>query len=87
MIVGVGDIGSFSRKVFKQIKKSIGMTTKLILEKLDLIKSELDYIKEHMVDADSILSEDDREALEQARKEHAEGKTKSLKQLKTELGL
>ena len=63
------------------------MTTKLILEKLDLIKSELDYIKEHMVDADSILSEDDREALEQARKEHAEGKTKSLKQLKKELGL
>lgn len=51
---------------------------KLILEKLDAIKSELTYIKKHMVDIDVVLTEDDVESLQEAEKELKEGKTKRL---------
>ena len=47
--------------------------TKQILDKLEGIKTDLDYIKSHMTDVDFILTEDDFEALEEARnnlKEH-----------------
>ena len=55
--------------------------------KLDTIKSELDYIKEHMVDADMILTEDDRKALKEANEDLGKGKTTSLKELKKEMGI
>ena len=55
--------------------------TKLILEKLDVIKEELDYIKDHMVDVDTILRADDKAALEEARKECKKGETTSLEDL------
>ncbi len=58
-----------------------------ILEKLESIKSELDYLKEHMVDIDSILTEDDFQALKESEKEHKEGKTIKLKDLKKQLDL
>ena len=61
--------------------------TKQILDKLSNIKSELNYIKEHMVDVDTILTEDEKVALEKARKEYENGKTISLKDLEKELGL
>ena len=59
----------------------------LIMEKLNDIKSELDYIKRHMVDIDTILTEDDKKALEEAREEFKKGKTTSLEGLKKELDL
>ena len=34
--------------------------TKQIMEKLDIIKSELDYIKKNMVSADAILTKEDK---------------------------
>ena len=61
--------------------------TKVVAEDLREIKNDLKYIKEHMVDIDSILSEDDRTAIREARKELKEGKTTSLSALKKELGL
>ena len=60
---------------------------KEIIERLDAIKSELDFIKENMVDRDSILTEDDRKALEEAEKEFKQGKTTSISNLKKELGI
>ena len=53
---------------------------------LKLIRSDLEYLKEHIVDVDSILTDDDLEALKQAKKEHKEGKTVKLEDLKKRLG-
>ncbi len=52
--------------------------TRIIIEKLDSIKLELDYIKKHMADVDTILTEDDMESLEEAERDLREGKTKRL---------
>lgn len=52
--------------------------TKIIIEKLDSIKSELDYIKRHIVDFDTVLTEDDMDSLQEAEKDLKERKTKSL---------
>ncbi|MBI5332425.1 MAG: hypothetical protein HZB65_02545 [Candidatus Aenigmarchaeota archaeon] len=57
------------------------------MEKLETIEKELKDIKEHMVDIDSILTEDDYEALLEYRKEKKAGKLISHKQLKKELGI
>ncbi|MEK6818552.1 MAG: hypothetical protein AABY10_01315, partial [Nanoarchaeota archaeon] len=51
---------------------------------LDVIKAELDYIKEHMVDVDTILTSEEEEILEQSIKEFKEGKTTSLEELEKE---
>ena len=61
--------------------------TKVVAEDLREIKNDLKYIKEHMVGIDSVLSEDDRTAIREARKELKEGKTTPLSALKKELGL
>ena len=60
---------------------------KLILDKLDSIHIEIDYIKKHMVDADSVLTEGDYKSLVEYRKEKSSGKLVSHEQLKKELGL
>ena len=52
--------------------------TKQILEKLEAIKLELDYIKKHMTDMDTILTDDDIESLKEAEKDFRTGKTKRL---------
>ena len=55
---------------------------KQIMEKLDTIKSELDFIKEHMVDVDTLLSAEEEKHLEQSIQEYREGKTISLETFK-----
>ena len=50
----------------------------VILDKLNEIKSELDYIKRHMANTDTILTEDDLEALKAAEEDLKKGKTVSL---------
>ena len=52
--------------------------SKLILDKLDSIRAELDYIKEHIVDMDFVLTDDDVEALQEAERDLKEGRTKRL---------
>ena len=49
---------------------------KLILQKLDVLKAEIDYIKEHIVDI--TLTEDDISSLKEAEKDLKAGKTKRL---------
>ena len=51
---------------------------KQILEKLDEIKSELDYIKRHMKDMDIVLTDEDIESLKEAEKDLKAEKTKRL---------
>ncbi|HLC60216.1 MAG TPA: hypothetical protein VJJ52_02195 [Candidatus Nanoarchaeia archaeon] len=52
--------------------------TKIILNKLDEIKSELDYIKNHMADVDTIITTDDIESLKEAEDDLKNGKTVRL---------
>ncbi len=58
-----------------------------ILNRLSKIEARMNIIVEHVVDDDSVLSEDDLEAIEEAEKEYKEGRTISHEQLKKELGL
>ena len=59
--------------------------TKQILLKLDEIKSELDYIKEHMVDIDTILTPEEEERLDESLRDLKEGKTTSLEDFEREI--
>lgn len=58
-----------------------------IMEKLAKLQEDVEYIKENMVDVDSVMTEDDYEAIEKARKEKKDGRLISHEQLKKELGL
>jgi len=49
-----------------------------ILEKLEHIQSDLDYIKEHIADIDLILTDDDKQALHDAEEDLSAGRTKNL---------
>ncbi|MBI5392366.1 hypothetical protein HZA96_00725 [Candidatus Woesearchaeota archaeon] len=59
----------------------------LILEKLEKIEKNIEDIREHMVDADIILTEDERKLVEDSYENEKKGKLLSSKQLKKELGL
>lgn len=59
----------------------------IFLHKLEKIEKDVAEIKKHMVDADSIMTEEDYEALLEFRKEKASGKLISHEQLKRELGI
>ncbi|MGB8216413.1 MAG: hypothetical protein WCE94_03835 [Candidatus Methanoperedens sp.] len=58
-----------------------------ILHELRTIREDLDYIKIHMVDIDSILTEEDYLSLQDYRKEKASGILTSHEDLKNELGI
>ena len=58
-----------------------------LMNELKAIRSDLDFIKEHMVDTDSIMTEDDYLALEEYRKEKNAGELVSHEDIKKELGL
>jgi len=51
---------------------------KQIVDKLDVIKGDLDYIKKHLVDVDAVLTDDDVGALKEADNDLKAGKTKRL---------
>ena len=53
----------------------------LILERLDEIKKEVEEIKDHMVDVDIILTEEERVMLDESIKHEKEGKLVSLKEI------
>lgn len=59
-------------------------TEKIIMTKLDVIKAELDYIKQHMVDVDCILTPEEEEKLDESLIEFKERKTTSLEELEKE---
>lgn len=58
-----------------------------VMIELEEIKKDLNFIKEHMVDIDSIMTEDDYAALQEYRKQKKEGKLISHEQLVKELGV
>ena len=66
---------------------SIMNSEKTILQKLDKIEKEIEDIREHMVDIDSIMTEEDYLALLEYRKEKEAGKLVSHEQIKKELGI
>ncbi|MCX9081312.1 MAG: hypothetical protein OIN83_03875 [Candidatus Methanoperedens sp.] len=56
-----------------------------IFHELDSIKAELKDIREHMVDADTILTEEERNFVEESFKHEKQGKLVSLSDFKTKL--
>lgn len=58
-----------------------------IIAELDFLKKRILSIEKHMVDIDSILTEDDFTALAEYRVEKAEGSLTSHDEIKAELGL
>ena len=58
-----------------------------IIDELKAIRNDLDFIKGHMVDIDSIMTEDDYLALKKYRTEKTANELVSHEDLKKELGL
>ena len=56
----------------------MAVEVKQIMDKLNHILSDLDYIKGHITDIDFILTDDDLSALQEAEKDLSFGKTKRL---------
>lgn len=54
---------------------------------LRAIREDLDFIKGHMVDADSIMTEEDYLSLTEYRDEKSSGKLTSHEEIKREMGL
>jgi|GEM_PF-3136043 len=52
-----------------------------VLKELKLIRADLKYIRKHMVDQDMILDSDEKNLLEESRRELREGKTRSLDEI------
>ena len=63
------------------------ITLDVIHKDLELIKNKVIKIEEHMVDVDSIMTEEDYNALIDYREEKSKGKLISHEKLKKELGL
>lgn len=63
------------------------MSETQVLQKLGEIEKEIRYIKENMLDADSIMTEEDFEALLDYRKDKKAGKLVSHEDVKKELGM
>lgn len=59
--------------------------TQLIMEELKEIKIDLHYIKDHMVDVDTILTPKEEERLEESLQEFKERKTTSLSEFEEEM--
>lgn len=62
-----------------------GTLEKNIWEELKAIRMELEYIKEHMVDADTVLTPEEEELLEKSIWEFEEGKATRLEDFENEL--
>ena len=58
------------------------MASSEVLEELKIIKDDLQYIKENMVDVDMILTSDEVEILAESINEYKSGKTAKLDDLK-----
>ena len=51
---------------------------KQILEELRAIRNDLDYLKDHIIDVDLVMTDEDVNSLREAEKNLKEGKTKRL---------
>jgi hypothetical protein len=66
---------------------SEAIDSKEILYELKAVREDLDFIKSHMVDMDSILTEEDYFSLQEYRNEKDSGRLTSHEELKTDLGI
>lgn len=67
------------------VETEVKVNANEIMARLVRLQASIDYVREHIDDV--TLTEDDIQSLEEAEKEHKEGKTISLKNLKKELGV
>ena len=58
------------------------MTSSELMEELKVIREDLQYIREHMVDVDMILTPEEEDVLNQSVNEFRDGKTTKLHDLK-----
>ncbi|MDP2926205.1 MAG: hypothetical protein Q8N99_07550 [Nanoarchaeota archaeon] len=58
-----------------------------ILRRLDKIQIDINFIKNNMIDADYVLTDEERNELEEARKEYERGETTSLEDFEKEMEL
>lgn len=58
---------------------------KEVVRELKAIRRDLDYIKEHMVDADTLLTEEERRLIDESMRHEKKGELVSLKSVKKEL--
>ena len=65
-------------KLFKPSKEKGDMSETDVVSELKAIRKDLNYIKEHMIDSDTILTPAEEKVLEQSLKDYKEGKTCSL---------
>ncbi len=56
-----------------------------IMQELKEIRQELNFIKQHMVDADTILTKEEVVLLDEALEEHKRGETTTIDDLRKEL--
>ena len=63
------------------------VTINQIYNELINLKSDVNFIKNHMFDPDAIMTTEESRRFEEALKELKEGKTTSLSDLKKELGI
>jgi len=56
-----------------------------ILRKLDKIQIDINFIKNNMIDVDCVLTDEEKNELEEARKEHERGETTSLEDFEKEI--
>jgi hypothetical protein len=54
------------------------MTERSLLQELRLIRQDLKYIKEHMIDQDMILTVEEKDLLDEGRRELRKGMTRTL---------
>jgi len=60
--------------------------SKELISELKAIRADLEYIKEHMINSDMIMSDEEELLLETALENHRKGKTVSLEDFKRKLG-
>ncbi len=58
-----------------------------IYEKLDELSKDVNFIKKHMFDPDTIMTIEESKRFEQSMKELKHGKTTPISELKKELGI
>lgn len=58
---------------------------KKIMKELEAIKKDLNHIKEHMIDRDTILTSEEEKILDETLKEFKEGKAIKLEELESEV--
>ncbi len=59
--------------------------SKEVVKELKAIRKDLDYIKEHMVDVDTILTPEEEARLEESLREYKEGRTTKLEDFEKEI--